>query len=80
MTYDMFQNMVEGIQEDCLSMLFKVRLASPPEQAELTVQPKDRLADAQLSADSEVEREPRRVSKKKWAEMTPPARAAAEKI
>ncbi|HHY15017.1 MAG TPA: preprotein translocase subunit SecA [Firmicutes bacterium] len=61
--YDMFQNMVEGIQEDCLSMLFKVRLASP-EQAELTVQPKDRLADAQLSADSEVEREPRRVSKK----------------
>ncbi len=69
--YDMFQNMVEGgIQEDCLSMLFKVRLASP-EQAELTVQPKDRLADAQLSADSEVEREPRRVSKKKWAEMTP---------
>ena len=58
--YEMFQSMVEAIQEDCIRMLFKVRLAS----AEST-QPKDRLADAQFSGgEGEVERTPRRTGEK----------------
>lgn len=57
--YEMFQEMVNSIQEDCLSMLFRVRLGT----AEVT-QPKDRLAGAQLNRGEDVEREPRRVDDK----------------
>ncbi len=61
--YEMFQAMVAAIQEDCLSMLFRVRLQSREE----AVQPKDRLAGAALNrgGDGEVvERVPRSVDKK----------------
>ncbi|NLJ80893.1 MAG: preprotein translocase subunit SecA [Firmicutes bacterium] len=60
--YEMFQAMVFSIQEDCLSMLFRVRMRRA-ERAE----PKDRLAGAQLNqgADGEIpEKIPRRVEKK----------------
>ena len=57
--YQMFQDMVHRIQEDCISMLFKVKLVSA-EQA----QPKDRLASAQTNQGGEVERQPRRVGEK----------------
>ncbi len=57
--YEMFQEMVNSIQEDCLSMLFRVRLGT----SEVS-QPKDRLAGAQTNRGEELEREPRRVDDK----------------
>lgn len=57
--YEMFQDMVNSIQEDCLTMLFRVRLASSE-----TTQPKDRLAGAQTNQGGEVEQKPRRVEDK----------------
>lgn len=57
--YEMFQEMVHRIQEDCLSMLFKVRV-----QGEERTQPKDRLADAQMNHGENIEQKPRRVEKK----------------
>ena len=58
--YQMFQEMVNSIQEDTISMLFKVRLA---EERTLT-QPKDRLAGAQTNQGEAVKQEPRRVEQK----------------
>jgi len=57
--YEMFQDMVHAIQEESISMLFKVRLVGAEK-----AQPKDRLAEAQTSHGGEVERKPRRVEKK----------------
>jgi len=57
--YQMFQEMVHAIQEDCISMLFKVRLVGAEK-----AQPKDRLASAQTNRGEEVERKPRRVGEK----------------
>lgn len=57
--YEMFQSMVYSIQEDCLTMLFKVQLASTE-----TSKPKDRLAEATLNQGEEVERKPREVQEK----------------
>ena len=58
--YQMFQEMVNSIQEDTISMLFKVRLA---EERSLT-QPKDRLAGARTNQGDDVKQEPRRVEQK----------------
>lgn len=58
--YEMFQEMVNSIQEDTISMLFKVRLA---EERNLT-QPKDRLAGAQTNRGESVPQKPRRVEEK----------------
>ncbi len=57
--YEMFQEMIHSIQEDTISMLFKVRLTSPESS-----RPKDRLAGAQTNQGDEVEKQPRRVEKK----------------
>lgn len=57
--YEMFQEMVHRIQEDCISLLFKVRV-----QGEERTQPKDRLADAQTNRGEDVEQKPRRVEQK----------------
>lgn len=57
--FEMFQEMVHRIQEDSISMLFKVRLVGAEK-----AQPKDRLADAQTSQGEQVERQPRRVGEK----------------
>ncbi|HBG00456.1 MAG TPA: preprotein translocase subunit SecA, partial [Firmicutes bacterium] len=57
--YEMFQEMVNSIQEDTISMLFKVRMASAESS-----QPKDRLADAQTNRGDDVERQPRTVEQK----------------
>ncbi|NMB01607.1 MAG: preprotein translocase subunit SecA, partial [Firmicutes bacterium] len=57
--YEMFQEMVNRIQEDCISMHFRVRV-----QGEERTQPKDRLADAQTNRGGDVEQKPRRVEEK----------------
>lgn len=53
--YEMFQQMIHAIQEDCLSMLFRVRPASSE-----TSKPKDRLADAHLNQGDSVQPQPRK--------------------
>ena len=57
--YQMFEDMVHAIQEDCMSMLFKVRLVGAEK-----AQPKDRLAEAQTNQGEEVQRTPRQVGQK----------------
>lgn len=57
--FEMFQEMVSRIQEDCISLLFKVRV-----QGEEKTQPKDRLADAQTNQGEDVQKQPRQVDKK----------------
>lgn len=57
--YEMFQQMVHSIQEECISMLFKVRPASSE-----TSKPKDRLADAQLNQGVDAQPQPRKVEEK----------------
>jgi len=58
--YDMFREMVNSIQEETISMLFKVRLA---EESAYT-QPKDRLAGARTNQGEGAEQKPRRVEEK----------------
>ncbi len=58
--YQMFHEMVSSIQEDTISMLFKVRLA---EEKNLT-QPKDRLAGAQTNQGEGSQQKPRKVEEK----------------
>ena len=62
----MFQEMVHRIQEDSISMLFKVRLVGAEK-----AHSKDRLADAQTSQGEQVERQPRRVGGKKVGRNDP---------
>jgi len=57
--FNMFQQLVAGIQEDCLKLLFRVRLVDPSQ-----AQPKDRLQGAQTNQGGEVERAPRKVEDK----------------
>ena len=57
--FNMFQQLVAGIQEDCLKLLFRVRLVDPDQ-----AQPKDRLQGAQTNRGEEVERQPRKVEHK----------------
>jgi preprotein translocase subunit SecA len=57
--FEMFQEMVHRIQEDGISMLFKVRLVGAEK-----AQPKDRLAEAQTNQGEEREHTPRRVGEK----------------
>lgn len=58
--FEMFQQLVANIQEDCLKLLYRVRLVDP-EQA----QPKDRLQGAQTNQGGDVqERTPRKVEQK----------------
>lgn len=59
--YEMFQAMVYSIQEDCLKMLFRVRLAEGPQ-----TQVRDRLQHASTNRGmdgEEIERKPRTASK-----------------
>jgi len=58
--YEMFQDMVHSIQEDTLSMLFKVRLANESNYTK----PKDRLAGAQMNQGEGVQQKPRKVDDK----------------
>ncbi len=58
--YEMFQEMVSSIQEDTISMLFKVRLA----QESSYTKPKDRLATAQTNQGEGAVQKPRRVEEK----------------
>lgn len=58
--YEMFQEMVSSIQEDTISMLFKVRLA----QESAYTKPKDRLATAQTNQGEGAVQKPRRVEEK----------------
>lgn len=58
--FEMFQQLVANIQEDCLKLLYRVRLVDP-EQA----QPKDRLQGAQTNQGGDAqERTPRKVEQK----------------
>ena len=57
--FNMFQQLVAGIQEDCLKLLFRVRLVDPSQ-----AQPKDRLQGAQTNQGGEVERAPRKAEDK----------------
>ncbi len=57
--FNMFQQLVAGIQGDCLKLLFRVRLVDPSQ-----AQPKDRLQGAQTNQGGEVERAPRKVEDK----------------
>lgn len=58
--YNMFQQLVAGIQEDCLKLLFRVRLVDPSQ-----AQPKDRLQGAQTNRGGEAPtRAPRKVDQK----------------
>ena len=59
--YEMFQEMVNSIQEDTISMLFKVRLAEESTYSK----PKDRLAGAQTNQGEGSQQKPRRVEEKK---------------
>lgn len=58
--YQMFQEMVHSIQEDTLSMLFKVRLSEESSYSK----PKDRLAGAQTNQGEGAVQKPRRVDDK----------------
>ncbi|NLL49337.1 MAG: preprotein translocase subunit SecA [Firmicutes bacterium] len=58
--YEMFQEMISSIQEDTISMLFKVRLA---EERNYT-QPKDRLAGATTNQGEGAQQKPRKVEEK----------------
>ena len=58
--YEMFQEMVNSIQEDTISMLFKVRLAEESTYSK----PKDRLAGAQTNQGEGSQQKPRRVEEK----------------
>lgn len=58
--YEMFQEMVSSIQEDTISMLFKVRLA----QESSYTKPKDRLATAQTNQGEGAVQKPRRAEEK----------------
>ena len=58
--FNMFQQLVASIQEDCLKLLFRVRLVDPSQ-----AQPKDRLQGAQTNQSGEApERAPRQVGHK----------------
>lgn len=59
--FQMFQQLVANIQEDCLKLLFRVRLVDPAQ-----AQPKDRLQGAQYQGgDGEAAKpQPRKVEKK----------------
>lgn len=57
--YEMFQDMVNSIQEETIGMLFKVRITDSA-----TSQPKDRLAGAQTNQGEGVENKPRKVEDK----------------
>lgn len=58
--FDMFQQMVNSIQEETISMLFKVRLAEESSYS----QPKDRLAGARTNQGEGAVQKPRRVEEK----------------
>lgn len=58
--FDMFQQMVNSIQEETISMLFKVRLAEESSYS----QPKDRLAGARTNQGEGAMQKPRRVEEK----------------
>ncbi|HKM43655.1 MAG TPA: preprotein translocase subunit SecA [Limnochordia bacterium] len=58
--YEMFQEMVNSIQEDTITMLFKVRLAEERSYS----QPKDRLAGARTNQGEGAVQKPRRVDQK----------------